>query len=546
MELFVKQAYAPLSLTMAQFNYHDFQASSFLPKTISNFKPNETLPKYKPITKRSSISQTIKNASYERLKHQRNIIANEIRREKRTKSLMMKRNLFINRNIKNQIIKNEFEQEELTSINSILLSPPYSFSSNLNDEIQLGYLQEAKNCTLLHQLVVHTKKYPNLNDYIFHFSPDEINTPNSRGVTPLMVEIYSYYDDNHFAKSSFQTIQLLLKYGADPNLKNEKGYNSLYFATFYSTLEVMKLLLQNSVNINSPDNNGITPLTKAILEGHLEKTRLLLESGASVNFKDEDGYTTLHHVVKKGKFEKVYACIELLLTFGQDKSLNIIDVNGCPSSKTTPLHLAIRYFKSNSSSKDLVLLLLKHGANIHARNPLGETPIHKACQLSKEGSIEAVQILLDNGASINDIDEKGWSCFMFAACYCLKHKTKEVSLDIMKLLIQKGVNINHRNNNGEDVLDLIENDTVCHYSHLYKDAIEFIKEQKLPIFVEETYTNLPSQNVRYWIKYNFKYMEKLKKSPFEERKDNHEAILKDVKENTMTLFIKYCLTPINH
>ena len=57
----------------------------------------------------------------------------------------------------------------------------------------------------------------------------------------------------------------------------------------------------------------------------------------------------------------------------------------------------------------MVQLLLKHGANIEAKNKYGKTPLFAA---ARSGSNRVVQLLLDKGAEknfdIEEIREKSW------------------------------------------------------------------------------------------------------------------------------------------
>ncbi|KAH8648295.1 ankyrin repeat-containing domain protein [Tricladium varicosporioides] len=88
--------------------------------------------------------------------------------------------------------------------------------------------------------------------------------------------------------------------------------------------------------------------------------------------------------------------------------------------------------------------LLKHGAQIDAKNENGETPLHIACtgytypdmnctnEVYGFWRIECVKILLNSGADVNDLDKNRLSC-LHKAC---------TSPQIMRILLEHGADIN--------------------------------------------------------------------------------------------------------
>ncbi|KAJ1405195.1 ankyrin repeat-containing domain protein [Ochromonadaceae sp. CCMP2298] len=68
-----------------------------------------------------------------------------------------------------------------------------------------------------------------------------------------------------------------------------------------------------------------------------------------------------------------------------------VDPNSrCPQLGTTPLMLA-----AEDNKKDIMHLLIKHGAEVNLQDNLGETALMKA---ARDCHPQAVKVLLDNGA----------------------------------------------------------------------------------------------------------------------------------------------------
>ncbi|KAI5403650.1 potassium channel AKT1 isoform X2 [Lathyrus oleraceus] len=129
----------------------------------------------------------------------------------------------------------------------------------------------------------------------------------------------------HVAASSGNEhgVTLLLKFGADPNIKDLDGNIPLweamigghksvekilikyganlscaqagylaYSAAEKNSIELLKELIKHGVDVTKPnENGGSTALHAAVSEGNTEMVRLLLDQGADVDKKDDAGWT---------------------------------------------------------------------------------------------------------------------------------------------------------------------------------------------------------------------------------------------------------------
>ena len=95
-------------------------------------------------------------------------------------------------------------------------------------------------------------------------------------------------------KGNVTEVKLLIRGGANVNVKDEHGWTPLHYAT--SHIEVAKVLIDNGANVNAENKYGTTPLHFA---GSTEVAKLLLDNGADVNARDGKGQTPLHKAVSE-------------------------------------------------------------------------------------------------------------------------------------------------------------------------------------------------------------------------------------------------------
>ena len=94
-----------------------------------------------------------------------------------------------------------------------------------------------------------------------------------------------------------RSLELLLKAGLDPNLKDNAGNTPLHIAAWAGNKEVIELLLNNNANPNVATQVGLTPHIGAASQGHIEVVRLLLGKNADINAKTVEGSTALMEAI---------------------------------------------------------------------------------------------------------------------------------------------------------------------------------------------------------------------------------------------------------
>jgi len=244
-------------------------------------------------------------------------------------------------------------------------------------------------------------------------------------------------------KEHWDVVKLLLEKGADPNKVNKYGQTPFYLACEQGQMEIAKLLLENGADVDKTDKAGQTPLlvvSSPENERGMEMLKLLLENGADVDKENRDGYTPLQRSAKKGLVEVV----KLLLEKGAD--IDKADEDGY-----TPLHKA-----AGSDQMEMVEFLLEKGADPSKKDNEGNTPRQHAAirghsdivrVLTKEkkeqaihsaalnDDLEAMKLLLEKGADVNQVNEYGLTPLIFATA-------PDVSEEMVKLLLEKGADPN--------------------------------------------------------------------------------------------------------
>ena len=308
----------------------------------------------------------------------------------------------------------------------------------------------------------------------------DVNAAQGDGMTAL-----------HWAAMSgdAEMTQMLLVAGANVRSTTRLGaYTPLYLASQQGYAPVIEALVKAGADVQAATPNGTTPLMVAAASGSVEATRLLIESGAEVNGKDGvREQTPLMYAAASNRA----AVIELLVAKGADptatsKVSNLANLSreglgfgGNPrppgaAAAAAPRRAPMPGVDRNYSLNELIVAhggltpllyavrqgfhesaeaLLKAGADVNAPSKGdGTTPLLMAII---NGHFDLANTLIERGADVNARSEQGVSALYGVlniewapkALYPQPqaHKQQKLGyLDLMKILIDKGADVNAR------------------------------------------------------------------------------------------------------
>ncbi len=123
----------------------------------------------------------------------------------------------------------------------------------------------------------------------------DIEARNEAGLTPLMLAA-----DNR----SDEAVSVLLQLGANKNAQSDtEKFTALHYAAKNSDTDTLKILLKAKADPNLKDHKGQTPLHHAAAEGDDDNVDLLVASGADVQSKDNMGRTAAKLAERKATDE---------------------------------------------------------------------------------------------------------------------------------------------------------------------------------------------------------------------------------------------------
>lgn len=257
----------------------------------------------------------------------------------------------------------------------------------------------------------------------------------------------------------YEIVKDLVKNGADVNyedpLKQSVLLKTVMSEASEESDEILKFLLENGSNINHRSINGQSDFMFLMASNRLSYLFLTRFIDSLCEIKETDlrtGGSYLHLIFNRPDDENKILILRKLL----DKGL---EVSGKDNNDDTPLHLMAAIADCES-----MRFLVENGADIQARNRLGETVLHTLASSNEfDGFQDSLNFLMEMGLDINQTDSNGKTAIHHALV------SKDTDEKAIEEFIKRGIRINVKDS--------------CGRTELY-DAIEEVDTQYSPSDLE--------------------------------------------------------------
>ncbi|HUP41172.1 MAG TPA: ankyrin repeat domain-containing protein [Vicinamibacterales bacterium] len=269
-------------------------------------------------------------------------------------------------------------------------------------------------------------------------------------------------------------VEALIAGGADIRQRSNAGTTPLMFAVRKGDIRSVQALLAAGADVNEKRVDFATPLLVAIINGHEDLVDLLLDKGADPNV--EGGSTDLS--VQGSRAKPIKITLKTPSYRDQLRDVGTEGGNGANNTWGRPLHAAIHvanwhisdeFISVNIDRMRVIKSLIKHGADVNARNTdmeprwsgaryrrrqVGLTPFLAA---ARQADIEVMRLLLEHGADPKANTPLNITPLMLAAGIAWASNqdraSEEQVLDAVKMLVEElGADVNFVADTGETAM----------------------------------------------------------------------------------------------
>ncbi|MDR2642496.1 MAG: ankyrin repeat domain-containing protein [Planctomycetaceae bacterium] len=291
--------------------------------------------------------------------------------------------------------------------------------------------KDRRGRTPLHSVLFSKPETLEVLKYICEDCNADVNLPDNNGVTPIHLAAMS---------SNVDVVTLLIKKGADISIVNRYGKSGLHILIENTSKDVIKeIITQNKINVADAYKGTDSPLHTGMRQGmNLERMKIFLEVGVPINSRNKSNQTPLHLAAMSPQYEEI---LKFFLN-------NAADINAEDDNGKTPLHYAA---SSRFDTTNIIKILIDKKANVNAKDKNAQTPLLEILTSVRPPNVkfELVKLLIDKKAEI-DIKDKNLSTPLHIAL-----SSKQWEINLIQYLIEKGININAQNNDGQTALTIL-------------------------------------------------------------------------------------------
>src|SRR5262245_24653082 len=244
--------------------------------------------------------------------------------------------------------------------------------------------------------------------------------------------------------------------GLQTNCLPPGGWTPVMYAARQGSMNATRALIGLGGDVNVADRDGTTPLLIAIWNGHYDLAARLLDKGADPSQADKNGMGPLYAAVNMNTLPPTI---------------------GRPGPKPAGQLRAI----------DMVSVLLDHGANPNAELKASIRPRHHSngdgalgagttplMRAAKQGDVAVMRLLLDKGADLDMRQNNGNTTLMIAAGFGSRaadnadeeptdRGTQADAIEAIKLCVERGADLHAVNWSGETALFLATGEAIIRF-----------------------------------------------------------------------------------
>lgn len=199
-------------------------------------------------------------------------------------------------------------------------------------------------------------------------------------------------------------------------------------------------------------------LHSAAQSGDIATLNLLIQAGYDVNSYDNQGLTPLHVAAKEGQVD----ALQILIAAGADLDCSeqqSFDLNQCvlgytmagPEGQVSPLQMAIIHGQLEAAE-----VLINAGASVNQPDSDGVSALQFAI---KNGDVAGVELLIAKGADVNY--ENNEKQYFGNATTALFEAVIKNNFEIANILLKSGARVDIRDYQGESILHRVRSSQLC-------------------------------------------------------------------------------------
>lgn len=285
---------------------------------------------------------------------------------------------------------------------------------------------------------------------------DEINNGNPP-INYLSIE----------CQTKLKILDMLLKFGYNINQTDKEGCNFLLYSV-QNGMHVSDLenLISRGANWRVKLDNGNSVLHLAVKTGNVEALQHFFDLGSNVRDKNHNGCEPVHFLAfADTNFQET---LQVLISNGGE--INSVNKNGATlllqsiianrslgdikclinrggnCTATTNLGNGVLHYSVRNGSLEVVRYLLDLGSNINDQNSMCQKPIHFVA-LAKRNFMETLQVLMEHGADVNEVDQNGFTLAL--QCALVGRSVEE-----LRYVTSCGANWRAKTSTGDNVIHL--------------------------------------------------------------------------------------------